>query len=253
MIEKTIDLKLLAEYENKIQKAWLSVQEKIEKAVFKANRKKEEIKVLAVSKTQSIEAIQAAINLGFTLFGENRVQEVLEKFPYLFEKNPHIALHFIGNLQRNKVKAILPFVQSIQSLDRMVLAKEIVKESQKIEAENDKIRNWDLLLEVHTAEDSKNGFKKKDEIWACIDYLLEEAEKNNWAKLQVQGFMTMAPFTNDEKKIRTSFQSLKKIQEEAKKRYLNLSFPVLSMGMTNDYEIAIEEGATMLRIGSALF
>lgn len=250
-MNKNLNEELIKEAEKIIKPKLELVYENIEKASLRSGRNKNEIQLLAVSKFHSIEEIQAAINLGLHSFGENRVQEAIEKFPYLLEKNPHISLHMIGNLQRNKVKTILPYLDAIHSIDRILLAKEIVKERKKyIQNENKKLKKLKLFLEVHTGEESKNGFSEKDEIWACIDFLLKEQIESH---IEIAGFMTMAPFTKNEKEIRISFQKLKSIQTETQKRYPSLLLNELSMGMTNDYEIAIEEGSTLLRIGSAIF
>lgn len=267
-MNKKLNEERVKEAEKNIKQNLTIVQENIEKACQKVKRKPSDISILAVTKFRSIEEIQAIINLGLNKLGENRVQEALEKFPILFQNNENIKLHLIGNLQRNKVKTILPIVDCIQSIDRISLAQEIIKELYKIQVEKNMSKNADLshtlglshtidlLMEVHTAEESKNGFQSLDDLWACMDYLLEESVKNNsseFPQVKIQGFMTMAPFTKNEKEIRSSFQQLKKVQEEAQKRYSSISLNELSMGMTNDYEIAIEEGATMLRLGSALF
>ncbi len=217
------------------------ILEKIDAARRRSGRS-DEVKLMAVSKFRTIAEIEQAIEAGILLFGENRVQEAQAKFPQIFSSHQGLTLHMIGSLQRNKVKTIVPLVSCIQSLDRIELLEEIQK---YCKANQKKI---DVLLEVHTGEESKAGFMDENQIYRALDIL---ADSSSW--VVPKGFMTMAPFTNNEQAIRNSFKKLYTIQQRCKTRYTNFSLDELSMGMSNDFEIAIEEGASLVRIGSALF
>ncbi len=210
--------------------------EKIHEAAVKSNRHEETVKLMAVSKFHPLEEVLEAYDCGLRLFGENRVQEAVEKFGEVDLLD--LDLHLIGSLQRNKVKKILPIVNCIQSVDRIELLEEIAK--------YDEYKNVKLLLEVHTGEDSKSGFTSKESIKDAINYAVDK-------ELNVVGFMTMAPLTEDKKLIRKSFSTLRGISEEIRDFFPQLHLPELSMGMSNDYEIAIEEGSTLIRVGTAIF
>ncbi len=213
------------------------VEKKIDEACTRAGRNRSEITLIAVSKTQPNEAIIEAFNYGIKDFGENKAQEFKRKTDEIKEK---ITWHFIGHLQTNKVKDVVKSAEFIHSVDSLKLAKEINKRAAKID------KKQKILLEINTSgEESKFGLRNEDEIWELAEFC------SGAANLELVGLMTMAPFVSDEETIRNCFRSLKNLKEK-----LNLSgFAVseLSMGMTNDYEIAIEEGATMLRIGTAIF
>jgi pyridoxal phosphate enzyme (YggS family) len=221
------------------------IKEKISNAAIKAGRNPSEIKLMAVSKFHNVEEIQEAIDSGITLFGENRVQEAKEKFPQLLEKNPNIELHLIGSLQSNKVKAIVPLASCIQSVDRLSLIPELIKACTR---ENKKIS---VLFEVHTGEESKSGFTDYTELLTGVRQVVE-------SKIIVpMGLMTMAPFTQDTEVIRSSFKQLKEIQKKLQQNiaedFPEVMLSELSMGMSGDFEIAIEEGSTLVRVGTAIF
>ena len=217
------------------------VQEEIDAALHRAGREAGSAKLVAVSKFHPQEAVREAIAAGQLIFGENRVQEAAEKFPQLIEENPSLELHLIGSLQRNKVKRILEIASCIQSVDRAELLLEIEKRAAEL---NKKI---DVLFEVHTGEESKSGYASCDELFSSID-LLESCPH-----VRVRGLMTMAPFTDDEREVRASFRKLISIKEACEKRFCGLDFSEVSMGMSSDFAIAIEEGSTMVRIGTAIF
>ncbi len=212
------------------------VLENINSCTIKSKRNPGEVKLLAVSKFQPLDKIHQAYEVGLRLFGENRVQEAVEKFDKLSLSD--VSLHLIGSLQRNKVKKILPHVNCIQSVDRIELLQEFTK--------YDAAKNIQLLLEVHTGEESKKGFSSLKDLEEAIQYSIT-------AGLNITGFMTMAPFTEDKKIIRNSFIQLRNTSNKMKELFPALHFPELSMGMSNDYEIAIEEGSTLVRIGTAIF
>ena len=204
----------------------------------KASRSPESVTLIAVSKTKPIELIEQAYEAGQRDFGENRVQELRDKQPLL----PEVRWHMIGNLQRNKVKYIAPFIHLIHSVSSEKLLREIDKEAEK----NDRIIS--CLLELHiSGEESKSGMDEAE-----AQTLLEKLDA--YPNVRIIGLMGMAEFTDDTKRIRSQFRRLR----EASERYSLISHPritmqELSMGMSGDYEIAIEEGATMVRIGSAIF
>jgi pyridoxal phosphate enzyme (YggS family) len=198
--------------------------------------------LVAVSKTKPNEKILELYKEGQRIFGENRVQELVEKYETLPKD---IRWHLIGHLQTNKVKYIAPFVSLIHSVDSLKLLKEINKQAKK----NDRI--IDVLLQFHIAtETSKFGldFQESKE-------LLKTTEYQNFENIRVIGVMGMASFVDDESQVRKEFQSLKAIFEQLKKVFFEQegSFSEISMGMSGDYKIAIEEGSTMVRIGSLLF
>jgi len=213
------------------------VQDKIENACRRIGRNSSELKLIAVSKTQPIELIKEAKNLGLIHFGENKAQELNRKAELL---NENVFWHFIGHLQTNKVKYVINRAEFIHSVDSIKLAEEINSRAEKI----NKLQK--VLLEIKTSEEAtKFGLQNEDEIFQLLDFC---KEKKN---IEVVGLMTMAPFTDDEKVIRNSFHSLYQLREKIRSQ--GFSINELSMGMTNDFEIAIEEGATMLRIGTAIF
>jgi pyridoxal phosphate enzyme (YggS family) len=214
-----------------------SLRDRINEKCTACNREPEEIKLIAVSKFFGIDAINEANSLGITDFGENKAQELRDKFELIGGK---VTWHFIGTLQRNKVKYAIKASELIHSVDSVQLAEEINKQAQK----HDKIQK--ILIEVKTSEEeSKAGIDEQNEILKLAEFC---SEKPN---LKLIGLMTMAPFTDDKKKIRKSFSDLRKLKDKLNNQGFDLK--ELSMGMTNDFEIAIEEGSTMLRIGSAIF
>ncbi len=201
-----------------------------------------DVKLIAVSKTKPASNIEAAYTHGQRAFGENKVQELTDKAEDLPKD---IEWHMIGHLQRNKVKYIAPFVHLIHGGDSPRLLKEINKQGRKIE------RIIPVLLQMHIAEEeSKFGLDKNE-----LNELLSSEAFKEMNFVEVKGLMGMATFTEDEDKIRREFKSLKHIFEEVKAKYNDekLNMTELSMGMSGDYKIAIEEGSTMVRVGSAIF
>lgn len=217
----------------------LSVKEKIKQAAIKAGRNPADIELIAVSKTKPVEMIQEIYNLGIREFGENKVQEITAKSEIL-PKDIH--WHMIGHLQRNKVKTILSKTVLIHSVDSVRLAKTISDEAVK----QDIIAN--ILLEVNVAnEDTKFGFTPDE----TEKVLIEIASMPN---IFVRGLMTSAPFVDNPEENRQYFRQLKQLCVDLKAKNIdNTSMDFLSMGMTNDYEVAIEEGATHVRVGTAIF
>jgi len=202
----------------------------------------QEVTLVAVSKFHPAEALQEAYNAGQRVFGESRAQELTSKQKVLPED---IEWHFIGTLQTNKAKDIAPFIHTIHSVDSLKLLKEISKQAVK---NNQTIH---VLLEVHIAkEESKHGFTPQE----CLDF----CKKQEWEELeniQISGLMSMATYTEDERIIRDEFRTLYQLFTELKNNiFINKpSFKELSMGMSHDYAIAVEEGSTMVRIGTSIF
>lgn len=202
----------------------------------KVNRSPNEVRLLAVSKTIERSLMEEALALGLDLFGENRAQELTEKLTW----NLNVKWHFIGSLQTNKVKDILPHVELIHSLDRLSLARELQKRAEG--------KIIDCLLEINVAkEKSKAGLTLEES-----ESFLKSLAK--YPNLRIKGLMTIAPLASDEEEVRQVFRALKLKQSELKK--MNLIYAPLdelSMGMSGDYRIAIEEGATIVRIGTGVF
>jgi uncharacterized pyridoxal phosphate-containing UPF0001 family protein len=240
------------------------IEERIQKACARSGRRREEIRLMAVSKFQSPAAIEEAWDCGIRLFGENRVQEAAEKFPPSASglgsgpagepaagtggaappgavSRPDCEVHMIGSLQRNKAKLAVRIFDCLQSVDR----EELITELGKHLGERD--RPLGVLLELHTGEASKSGFPDEEG-------LLRGAEKIlSIPGLAVRGLMTMAPFNAGERMIRDSFRALVHARRTLVSRFPQADWSCLSMGMSGDFEIAIEEGSTLLRIGTALF
>ena len=220
-----------------------NIRKKIDEYILKSDRKNSNVKLMVVSKFQTIEKIECAINAGQFLFGENRVQEIVQKFPEILKKYPNVELHMIGNLQRNKVKQVLPFISAIQSVDRISLLDEIIIQAEKLQLK----KRVQIYFEIHTAEETKSGFQNIEDLIEVI----EKSAKSSYIK--PVGFMTMAPFIDDEKVVRASFQKLKDIAKKCQEKFPELELNELSMGMSGDFHIAIEEGSTLIRIGTAIF
>lgn len=219
------------------------IRTQIKEAEIKAGRKAGSVKLLAVSKFHPVEAVYDAIAAGQMDFGENRVQEACSKFPEVLQKFPEAKLHIIGQLQTNKVKKAVEIASMIESVDRIELVKEIEKQCARLE------KKIEILLEFHTGEESKSGFKTEEALEETLEYI----SSGNAPHIVPRGFMTMAPFTDDEEKIRKSFSIMKQTAEKMQARFKNFNLDELSMGMTHDFEIAIQEGSTEVRVGTAIF
>ena len=218
------------------------VQNRIEEACFRSQRTPKEVTLIAVSKTKPIDDISHAIAHGLTCFGENKVQELTTKIDYFSNNHPKIHWHMIGHLQKNKVKYIVGKVDLIHSVDSYELAKKIQDESVK----KDIISN--ILIEVNIAnEPTKYGIKSED-----TEALIESISQ--FSNVRVCGLMTIAPFVENPEENRKHFRNLKKLAVDIKSKNIdNVTMNILSMGMTGDYEVAIEEGATMVRVGTGIF
>jgi pyridoxal phosphate enzyme (YggS family) len=197
------------------------------------------VELMAVSKTHPITTILEAVKAGQLLFGENRVQEIEEKFT---TDRFGYRLHMIGHLQSNKVKKVVPLVDSIDSVDSLKLAKRISNAALAIH------KVMPILIEINTTEEvAKAGFNSLDDYYRLLD------EVSNLKGIRVDGLMTMGPLGGDEKTTRQAFARLRNIAQESRVRYPELTFETLSMGMSGDYLWAIKEGSTQVRLGSAIF
>lgn len=211
------------------------IQERIERACQKANRNIQDIQIIAVTKYVSVDRAKEAIDAGILHLGENRDDGFLHKYN---EIGSHVTWHFIGTLQSKKVKNIIDKVDYIHSLDRLSLAKEIEKRAKN------KIK---CFVQVNTSgEATKHGVKPEE----CLSFI---HQLKDFSHIEIVGLMTMAPFTDNEEVIRGCFRLLRTLRDQIQSQNLPYApCTELSMGMSNDYEIAIEEGATFLRIGSSL-
>jgi hypothetical protein len=196
---------------------------------------------MAVTKFHEIDEIETAYAAGLRLFGENRIQELESKFPAFLSMHPDATVHMIGHLQSNKAKKAVSLVSCIESVDSVSLLQELDKRA-KVNA----VR-LDVLLELHTGEESKSGFMAVDDLMKAIETTI------GLQSLRLRGLMTMAPYTTEESVVRQSFRLLCRAFEKSKALVSDPQFNILSMGMTNDFEIAIEEGSTLVRIGTAIF
>ncbi|CAL2101787.1 Pyridoxal phosphate homeostasis protein [Tenacibaculum sp. 190130A14a] len=217
-----------------------TIYKRIEYACKKVNRTPDEVRLLLATKTVSIEKIRFAIEQGVPLIGENKVQELKQKTNAIVDLQPDI--HFIGHLQSNKIKEVIKWASCIQSIDRLSLAEKLHK---RLTLENKTI---DVYIQVNTSfEESKFGAKPKDTI-----ALVQEVAKFN--NINIKGLMTIGLLSSESKEIRKCFRLLKQLQKDINSLQIpNVRIDELSMGMSNDLEIAIEEGATIVRVGTAIF
>lgn len=234
--------------ENTIAERLQVIKNQIRDAEIASGRKEGSVKLCAVSKFHPLEAVVEAMEANQFLFGENRVQEAFEKFNAIRERisssgGHEPELHIIGSLQSNKVKKAVTIASCIQSVDREELLFEIEKQCAKIG------KDVKILFELHTGEDSKAGYENLDLLLKSV----EQCAKGVFPHVKPCGLMTMAPFVEDEKTIRKSFSTLRGAMEKINAEFPTLGICELSMGMSGDFKIAIEEGSTMVRIGTAIF
>lgn len=217
----------------------IQVRENIAKACNKAGRSPEEVTLISVSKTKPVSMLEEAYAAGSRDFGENKVQEIIDKYPLLPDD---IRWHMIGHLQRNKVKYIIDKAAFIHSVDSLRLAQEISSQAEKKQVD------VDILVEVNIAqEESKFGISREETL-----QLVEEI--SHLPHIHVKGLMTIAPFVTNPEDNREYFREIRKLSVDIEKKNIdNVSMSVLSMGMTGDYMVAIEEGATMVRVGTGIF
>lgn len=214
------------------------VREQIERKCLEIGRNPKEIRLIAVSKNFSTDDINSAFENGIEDFGENKAQELISKFEVLGNK---VTWHFIGHLQKNKAKFVVRAAEYIHSVDSLSLANEINKRAGQV----NKIQK--ILFQVKTSEEeTKSGIETEEELISIVE------GSGKLKNVEPIGLMTIAPLTDSEQEIRKSFKYLRKLKDEFNRSGFK-NIKELSMGMTSDFEIAIEEGATMLRIGSAIF
>lgn len=222
----------------------LEIRKSIISACLKAKRDPASIKIIAVSKNRSVEELKEVFLAGITAFGENRVQEALLKYRdmQLFSREESIKWHMVGHLQTNKVKDAVRIFDLIHSVDSLRLAEEINKQSAKI----NKVQ--DILLEVKTSpEETKSGLRPEE----VIDFLKVAAQFKN---IKVKGLMTIAPLLNNPELARPYFKKLRELGDKIHKlQVTSCKLEFLSMGMTDDFQVAIEEGSNMVRLGRAIF
>ena len=216
-----------------------SIKQNMREISEKSNRQ-EEVNLMAVTKTVDVDKVLEAIDAGITDIGENKPQELSRKYEIIGDK---VRYHLIGTLQTNKVKYIIDKAYMIHSLDRISLCEEIQKRAEKI----DKVIK--CLVQVNISkEESKHGLEEEQ----VVDFIKQVSK--DYKNIHIQGLMTMAPFVDDEKEIRKVFSKLKKLSVEISNLNLpNVEMDTLSMGMSHDYKIAIEEGATIIRVGTSIF
>src|SRR5437762_2287229 len=213
------------------------VRERIMQAAVKAGRSTSDIELVAITKTHPAEKVREALGTGQTLFGESRVQEARAKIP---ELPSNLRWHFVGHLQKNKIRHALPLFELFHSVDSLALAQEM----NRIASEDG--MHPRVLLEVNVAgEGSKFGFKPET-VRAEIESLLA------LPRLSIEGLMIIPPLAEEAEASRTFFVQLRKLRDALEKEF-DLKLPLLSMGMTNDFTVAVEEGATLVRVGTAIF
>lgn len=215
------------------------VKQQVIDTALKCGRNPEDITLIAVSKTKPLEDIEELIAIGVTEYGENKVQELCDKYEKVSKP---VHFHLIGHLQTNKVKYIVDKACLIHSLDSIKLAKEIQKEALKKQV------TAEVLIEVNVAEEESKFGLKVDEVIPFLE------EISTYQNIHVNGLMTIAPFVDNPEENRIHFRRLRQLSLDITSKNIdNIDMNVLSMGMTNDYHVAIEEGATMVRVGTAIF
>lgn len=222
----------------------MNIKENIEEVlenIKKYSPYPEKVKLVAVTKYVGTNEIEKFLDIEYNIFGENKAQVIREKIDYFKEKDKNIEWHFIGNLQKNKVKYIINDISLIHSVNKLSLAQEINKRAQQVN------RIVNVLLEINIyGEESKQGYSLEE-----LEIDIEELKKLE--NIKIIGLMTMAPLEVEENITRKVFSKLAEIKRELNKKFFNGSLLELSMGMSGDYKIALEEGSTIIRVGSKLF
>ena len=224
-----------------IQRALAALNERIEAACLRCGRNPQEVALMGVSKFHDRSTVEAAWDAGLRLFGESRVQEAERKFAGFLEEHPGTELHLIGALQRNKAKTAAGLFDCVESVDRDVLIPLLGNCGASRSAP------LGILLELNAGEASKTGYPGADALCRAAELVL------GFPCLRLRGLMTMAPLTDDARLIRRAFRSLALARETLRSRFPEGDWSCLSMGMSGDFETAIEEGSTLVRIGTALF
>jgi len=216
------------------------VRNSVRSAEREAGRPDGSVTLMAVSKLHPYDAVLEAYAAGQRLFGENHVQEILEKFPPVRPEG--MDVHLIGHLQSNKIKKIIPYVDGIDSVDSLPLLEKLNEACGEIG------KVMPVLLEYNTSgETAKSGFCSDVDLFSAIE------ASRGFPNLTIQGLMTVGPLEGGPEKTREAFRQLRRLQEECRKRYPQMDFSVLSMGMSGDFPIAIDEGSTLVRIGTMIF
>jgi len=215
------------------------VRDRVTAAADRAGRGPEAVRLVAVSKTKPASLILEAIDAGVTEIGENQLQEAKAKYGQI---DRPVKWHFVGHLQRNKVKAALRFFDLIHSVDSLRLLNEINRRSAGLNCQTD------VLVQVNTSGESSKYGVQPEQVLSFIESALE------CSRVRIKGLMTIAPFTSNVKAVRSSFALLRRLQEQVKtQEFEGVDMAYLSMGMTHDFEVAVEEGANIIRIGTAIF
>lgn len=217
------------------------IRERMAAACERSGRSVQDIRLMGVSKFHRREKVEEAWNAGLTLFGENRVREAWGKFDGFVQSHPGAELHLIGSLQRNKAKTAVSLFDCIESMDR----DELIVSLGNLGADRD--IPLSILFELNAGEASKSGYPDEDSLFRAAEKALA------FPSLAIRGLMTMAPLTDDRNAIRRAFRSLARVRDRLQSRFPECGWSCLSMGMSGDYEIAIEEGSTLVRIGTAIF
>lgn len=221
-----------------------TIQAEIDAACVRSGRKVGDVTLVAVTKTAPVEDIQQAIDAGVQHIAENRVQEGEAKFPGLLAKNPGISTHIIGHLQSNKAKDAIKICSLIQSVDSLKLANEIEKQAAKLN------QTVNILVQINTAREEQKFGATPEEAYILLEAI------GALPHVQIKGLMTMAPYTENTGIVRQTFADLRAIRDGALMRFKGnprVDLGILSMGMSGDFKIAIEEGSTLVRVGSAIF
>ena len=222
-----------------LQDNLIQVEHNIEEACRRAGRDRSEVTLIAVSKTKPVETLQEAYDLGVRVFGENKVQEMEDKYESLPRD---IQWHLIGHLQRNKVKYIIDKAVLIHSVDSLRLAETIEHEAARHNV------TVPVLIEVNVAQEESKFGLKTEEVLSLVESVAV------FPHIHIEGLMTIAPYVEDPEENRGIFRQLKKLSVDiAAKNINNVNMSVLSMGMTGDYQVAVQEGATMVRVGTGIF
>lgn len=218
------------------------VQERITRACERVGRNPNEVQLILATKTVNSDRILKSVDLGYKMIGENRVQEAEEKMNQMGKRAEELQWHFIGHLQSNKVNNVVRFATVVQSIDRMKIVRKMNRRLKKVNKE------MDVFIQVNTSgEESKYGLHPTK----TLEFVEKASEYN---RLNIKGLMTIGLFSNDWQKVRTGFRKLRELRDMiAAQKIKGVQMEHLSMGMTNDFEIAIEEGATMIRVGRAIF
>lgn len=220
-----------------ISENYAHIKKTIEDTAISSNRNPDDISIIAVSKTFSVDVVQEAINNGITLLGENKIQEARNKIPALMG---NFSFHLVGHLQSNKAKYAVVLFDCVHSIDKFSTAEKLSEEAVKAG------RTMDILVQVNTSGESSKYGVSPGEAGSLCDQIL------HLDNLTLRGLMTIGPFTDNQESIRQAFRKLRELRDEINTN-TGMELKDLSMGMSADYQIAVEEGATMVRIGSSIF